>query len=237
MNLNWTFVLFLAVLLTGYESKILFMNMAMANSKSHLTTCAKWKSIPLQEAHFVKAYDGFGQIHFKNGLTLQPRSIASVANGTHAALALLNDQTLRKNFGVRVKFQNEKTFREPRANSWEVFWLFFNYQAQEKGKKTNYFIFKPNGVELGKAWGDVDQEFLATASSPQAKIGKGYELTLFKKDQSVQAYIDGQLVLNFAADSLNNTKKTLFDEAGQIGLYSEDALVRIHQIDVCDAGF
>lgn len=230
----WTLVFFLTVLLSGFESRIQVMTVVRAESKKQQPFCPNWKTIPLKEAHFVKAYDGFGQIHFKKGLTLQPRSIASVADGTHAALALLNDQTLRRNFGVRVKYQNEKTFREPAANTWEVFWLFFNYQAQEKGKRTNYFIFKPNGVELGKAWGEIDQEFLQTANSPRAQIGKNYELTLFKKDQSIQAYIDGQMVLNFKADS---SGKKLFDEAGQIGLYSEDALVRIHQIDVCDSGF
>jgi hypothetical protein len=191
--------------------------------------CAKWKMIDLGRKNWKVEYEGFGQINFNNGINLQPRSVASAApEQTHSALALSNE--LYKNFALKIKYKNVSTLRKPASNSWEVFWLMFNYRSDQDHKKTNYFIFKPNGIELGKAYGKVDQQFLSTDEFPKSEIGKEYELSLFKQGQNVQVFINGKSALDFKGDS----KNSLFDENGHIGLYTEDAQVQISKLELCE---
>lgn len=181
----------------------------------------------MKEENWLQAFDGFGDIKFKNGIQLQPRSIAS-EKGTHAALVLSNAPPV-KDFYVKMTYQNLQFLRNEKPNSWEVFWFMFNFKKTSNGKQTNYFIFKPNGIELGKAWGEFDQDFLFTQSSPLANLKKEYKLILFKKDQNLKVYIDDIEVLNFKASE----RKNLFDHSGQFGLYTEDAVVHIKDFALC----
>ena len=198
-------------------------------------TCQKWTAIALNPKNWTVPYDGFGQVVIQDNVKLQPRRIAS-ESGTHAALALWNEKIRDTNFQLRVRYHNVKALRTPQSNSWEVFWLFFNYQANAKspdreseGKQTNYFIFKPNGVEFGKAWGAEQQEFLATADQPQQEFGRDYELVLTRSPHSVSASINGKNVLQYE----DRKSHALYAEPGQIGLYTEDSVVQINSVEIC----
>lgn len=200
---------------------------AMAIPASSEQFCKKWEQIPLTEANWKVAYDGFGKVYFQSGIQMQPRSIAS-EEGTHAALVLSKNENL-KDFLIKVKYENQKGLRQPSSNSWEVFWLMFNYQATGRNKKTNYFIFKPNGLELGKAWGKTEQDFLFTDSSTLAKNQEDYEVMLSRKGTQVKAYINEKLVMKYEDDQ----KKKLFNHPGKIGLYTEDADVHVKEFAIC----
>ena len=158
---------------------------------------------------------------------MQPRSIASDA-GTHAALVLSRNE-VAKDFMIRVKYQNKKALRTPSANAWEVFWLMFNYTSAGRNKKTNYFILKPTGVELGKAWGEVDQEFLMTDANIKVRNNEDYELIISKKGDRFMASVNEQVVMSFQ----DSSKKKLYDQNGKFGLYTEDADVHIRDFQIC----
>lgn len=220
--------------------------MALASSMTSLEAstrtprCEKWTRVPLEPSAWEQAYDGYGRISFGKQLELSPRAPAS-SKKTHASLVLLKDSPKSKDFAVRVRFENVKPLRGPAANPWEVFWLMFNYVPDGAHKKTNYFVFKPNGVELGTAWNEVDQAFLQTADEPRSQNGRVYEVTLYKSGQTVDAFVDGHPVLSHTATSPSTSsssavaKDLLFDHAGKIGLYTEDATVRIHEVSICDS--
>lgn len=195
-----------------------------------ITRCQKWKKVALDEKNWSRVYDGYGKIAFEKKITLQPRTVASETNQTHAALVLLQEKQQTKDFAVRLSYQNTKTLRSPASNPWEVLWVMFNYTGDPQNKKTNYLILKPNGIELGKAWGLVDQEFLYTKDNPKIEIGKTYQLELIKKNNRVQAFVDDQLALDYTE---TDPKKKLFTGPGQIGLYTEDALVSISSFEIC----
>jgi hypothetical protein len=106
----------------------------------------------------------------------------------------------------------------------EVFWVMFNYvqigNATSNDKKTNYFILKPNGCELGTAYGDLGQNFTATTSTPTLALGTPYQYTITKRGYHLTVAIDGVSVLDATYDHTG-----LYDQEGVIGLYCEDATV------------
>ncbi len=190
--------------------------------------CTNWKTISLNKNNWEVAYDGYGEVTFDKGLKLMPKS-AFEKDKTHAALVLTKEMISAKKFAIRINYANEKQLRSPAANPWEVFWLFFNYKKGEKDdKNTNYFIFKPNGTELGTASGQVEQSFLSSDETAKAKLGENYELKLFRINDSIQAYINGKSVMNYL-----DKENKLINQDGQIGLYTEDALVKIKKVEVC----
>ncbi len=84
-------------------------------------------------------------------------------------------------------------------------------------------MLKPNGVELGTMYDEVGQTFLFTSGQPKLVMGKWNTWKIMKVGQSVQAWIDGVRVMNWR---MKNNKK-LYDAAGLMGFYSEDAEVEI----------
>ncbi len=190
--------------------------------------CISWKTINLNKNNWEVAYDGYGEVKFDQGLKLMPKS-AFEKDKTHAALVLTKEMISSKKFAIRINYANEKQLRSPAANPWEVFWLFFNYKKGNKDdKNTNYFIFKPNGTELGTASGQIEQSFLSSDETVKAKVGESYELKLFRFNDNVQAFINGKSVMSY-----KDGNNKLINEDGQIGLYTEDAQVRIKKVEVC----
>lgn len=190
-------------------------------------------NILLTEENWDIPYDGFGSVSFDtvNGIVLQPK--ASVTpNETHAALALskLTEQFPVSNFKVTVKVTTEQQLRTPVPNPWECFWIFFNYTIGTNGKKiTNYFTLKTNGSELGTAYDEVGQTFLVTNSAPVLQIGTANEITLTKQGQQLQVTIDGKVAMTYDGATMPTP---LIDTAGAIGLYTEDARVRIQTVSI-----
>lgn len=189
---------------------------------------SKEESIPLNAANWEVVYDGDGRVQFLNsGIFLQPRPPMHQQE-TVAALLVSRFVPRKNDFRIRVRYRVDRQLRPSEGASgsasrpWEVFWLFWGYQEGRTPalKQTNYFIFKPNGVELGRAFEETDQIFLATADSPQLALGRSYELVLTRTGEHVAIEIDGQPALQFGK---RTWPQALYEENGKIGLYVEDA--------------
>jgi hypothetical protein len=223
------FVALQSLIATGLAANSGLISLIM---NSPAPECKNWKTIPLDQKNWTASYEGFGKIHFNDGVQLHPRSIAS-ESGTHAALTVLNEPIQSESFLTRIRYKNISQLRKPASNSWEVFWLFFNYNEgnnKVNDKETNYFIFKPNGVELGKAWGETNQDFLLTHENPRLELGQEYDLILHRAKSQVDVYINNKLIMHYT----DKNKKTLFDQKGSIGLYTEDAHVQISSVEICE---
>lgn len=189
-------------------------------------------TITLDPDDWTIVYTGYGTVDLNDpdGFFLEPMA-ATGPSETHAAL-LLSDEIAGctfQDFRLTVHATTEAQLRTPLPNPWEVFWIFFNYQTTTSGKETNYFILKTNGIELGQAYDSVGQNFLFTASAPTLSVGEEYEYVLEKIGAELTVAIDGVTVLSYGSDP---TDDPLYDQAGQIGLYTEDARVRIHSVSL-----
>lgn len=193
--------------------------------------CRNWKHLEFNKKNWLMKYNGYGQIKFDNGLFIEPQAIGA-KNGTHAALVISENKY--KNFLIKMNYKNIKPLRVPAANPWEVFWFMFNYRPIDQypvsnHKEANYFIFKPNGLELGKAWNRVDQQFLLTSTDTFANYNQNYQLMLYKNEQELKVYIDGKQVINF----LGEYNHQLFNSEGHFGLYAEDSSVQLDNFFIC----
>jgi hypothetical protein len=181
-------------------------------------------------------YNGYGQVTFDatQGIVMQPETTTS-PSVTHAALVLSNaySQTPIKNFEVSVVVATEQQLRSPTPNAWEVFWLFFNYTSDsttsDGHKQTNYFVFKPNGIELGTAFDSIGQNYLVTETSPKHTIGTLSTIKVRKVGQQLGVWINGVQVINYLGTVF---PQALYDVPGTFGLYTEDARVHVYSVSV-----
>lgn len=185
--------------------------------------------VPLHPDHWKTEYDGGGLIRFGvRELFLQPQ-IPRQKGETFAALLTLNETTRTplKDYAVRMEVTTLYQLREREPNEWEVFWFFGNYRREGAGKKqANYFILKPStGSELGVVFGEVGQKFLKTLPNPILKLGERNEFIFVKRGLGFRVYLNRQMILDFKGTS---EIPGLFDHAGTLGIYSEDALVHVH---------
>lgn len=181
-------------------------------------------AIPLTSDYWTTVYDGLGSVTYSTGgIVMYPMSATS-ASETHAALTLANISPLR-NFRLTVTAITEMQLRQNSPpNPWEVFWLFFNYNATPTGKNTNYFILKTNGIELGTATDSIGQTFLQTAPTTIPAVGQLNTFQIEKIDSSVTVSINGAKVIDYTG--------AVFDTPGSIGLYTEDAGVKVTAVSV-----
>lgn len=182
-------------------------------------------------ADWQVVYDGEGTVVFDtDGILMTPKA-ATAAGETHATL-LLSKKSLTQpvqNFKATITLTNISQLRTGSApNAWEVFWVFFNYTLDGNGKKkTNYALLKPSGAEIGKAFDEVGQEFLLTGVTPTIQIGTAYTMTITKDGTRVTILLDGVLAAEFESAA---PPKDLYDVPGSIGLYCEDAQVRVSSV-------
>jgi hypothetical protein len=190
--------------------------------------------IPLTSANWTTQYDGYGFVTYDtatSSVVFAPKA-ATQPDETHAILLTSNKYMASpiKDFRVTITLKNEAQLRTPTPNAWECFWLFFNFnQTATTNAHTNYLVFKPNGVELGHAYGDIGQDYLYTKSSPQTPIGQTYTMVVEKRGGKLTAYLNGALVLSYDSAS---AALPLYDDPGTIALYTEDARVRVYSVDV-----
>lgn len=178
------------------------------------------------ETNWSVNYDGYGEIVFDNdSIILKPKTSTEEFE-THAALVTTFDRA--KDFTLEIDAVTKCQLREnTEPNAWEVFWIFFNYNSTDDGKKkTNYFILKPNGYELGTAWDEVEQGFSDTGDTMVLSIGEEYKYTITKTGRYLQVCVNDIVLLDKEFD-----EDKLYDEIGSIGLYSEDAEVEIKRVD------
>jgi hypothetical protein len=191
-------------------------------------------NIPMTSLEWRTEYDGYGFVNYDStnqSVVFAPMA-STRADETHATLLLSKRHltTPLKNFRMTIVATTEQQLRTPTPNAWECFWIFYNYVYDANGKKiTNYFTMKPNGIELGRAHDELGQNFLATATSPLLQIGLSNTYVIEKIGGKLTVTIDGRSVMNY--DSATGPYP-LYDFAGTIGLYSEDARVRVHSVIV-----
>jgi hypothetical protein len=148
-------------------------------------------------------------------------------NETHAALTLTT-QTY-EDVEIHLKVKTNKQLRQNSTpNPWEVAWIIWRYQDDWHHY---YFIFKPNGIELGKKQNEnhaEEQIFLYTANEPKLKIDGWNTWHIKMSGNHIEVWLkmaDGtvQRVVNY----YDNTPIT---GPGNIGLYTEDALVQFDDV-------
>lgn len=220
------------------------MNVVFLLLLTFLSGCAHKKSViqddlkfqmtpvPLTPYHWKVEYDGGGSVQFNpdgsGDIVFQPRT-PKTAGQTFATLLLLKDTLDRplKNYAVKMEVTTVKQLRDATPNEWEVFWFFGNYKkARAKNKSANYFLVKPHtGVELGRAFDEVGQHFLKTEESGSIQIGERHTFVFIKEGPAAFLFQDGNQILKYHGGRMPDA---LYDQAGAFGLYSEDALVRVH---------
>ena len=132
-----------------------------------------------------------------------------------------------KDFKATVVMKTEQQLKTTGARPWEVGWIFFNYRPDGLFKKTNYFVSKPVGNELGTAFDEYGQAFLYTDQTPRMEIGKSSLYVIEKVGGAVKVTIEGQPVLHYKSNGLAND---LYDQGGSFGLYAEVSRVKITSV-------
>lgn len=193
----------------------------------------KFEKVPMDKEHWTVVYDGGGDVLFEplsNSLLLKPR-VPESPTQTFAALVTLNTLKIPlRDYAVRVVVSTNAQLRKDAPNDWEVFWFLGNFRWAPNGKKeANYFTLKPRtGAELGTVFDEVGQNFLKTRPGPSLKLGEPMELLLVKQGGDFRVYQGQNLILKYH-DS--EAQVRMFSHPGTFGLYSEDALVRIHSFE------
>lgn len=201
-----------------------------SNNNAAVPTSPVSISLPPELKSWDVIYNGFGNVSFDaEGILMEPLA-ASAASETHASLLLstLTENCPIQDFILDVHANTEQQLRQTDSpNAWEVFWIFFNYRNTPSGKETNYFILKPNGIELGKAFEEIGQTFIYTHTSPTLNIGENYHYKIEKRGNELWIYINDEMVLNYKG---NQTNDSIYLHPGSIGLYTEDARVRVSSV-------
>jgi hypothetical protein len=189
--------------------------------------------VPLDSSRWYTAYDGGGEVSFLGrSLRFRPDAVKR-DHETKAALILLRE-TPPETVGVKVRYKVLKQLR-PNARPWEVFWLFFGYRpgAEPRTKTTDYFILKTNGIEIGKAYEEIEQEFLFTNGSPALSIGRLHEVQIQIEGKDLRFLVDGKSVAKspreFDFNRLYSGKRR---ELHGFGLYAEDAEIQVDSVEL-----
>jgi hypothetical protein len=148
-------------------------------------------------------------------------------NETHAALTLTTQTYEDVEMYLKVKTNNQ--LREnSMPNPWEVAWIVWRYQDDWHHY---YFIFKPNGIELGKKQNEnqaEEQIFLYTANEPKLRIDEWNTWYIKMSDNHIEIWLE-------MADGSMQRVVNYHDNAqivgpGNIGLYTEDAHVQFDDV-------
>ena len=192
-----------------------------------------WDS--LAEVDWTVAWTGYGLVTFDDsGILMEPMA-STEEDETHSSFVLSNQALDNpvQDFKITLLITNQEHLRTPTPNTWEVFWLFFNFTTDDTydTREGNYFILKTNGIELGtyENLGVEHQTFLATENEPQVIIGVSNEWVIEKQGQVLNAWIDGVLVMTYDGTTEDDP---LLDQAGTFGLYTEDARVLVHSVEI-----
>jgi hypothetical protein len=159
----------------------------------------------------------WGTVGLHNDVLSLASKNPTVASRTYSALV-----TSRKAWTDYSFAYTQTTVKQLRQgtkpNTWEVGWSMFRYRDLAN---YYYFILKPNGWELGKKHGSDAQIFLATGSSPAARVGVTNHVRITVKGAQITIYVDGARIVTFADPHPI--------ASGAIGVYEEDAHVHFDQ--------
>lgn len=171
---------------------------------------------------WTAVFDGYGCISTTtlgedHALVLQPKT-STLPTESHAALVVGPRFTAPYNYDIR--FFNQSQLRTGSApNPWEVAWVVWDYTDNDH---FYYFIAKPTGWELGKRDPAYPggQRNLASGTNLIYPIGQWNYVRVEQVKNKLTVYANGSKVVSFT-DKLNPYL------SGQIGIYSEDALVYV----------
>jgi hypothetical protein len=148
-------------------------------------------------------------------------------NETHAALTLTTQTYQDLEMHLKVK-TNKQLRQNSSPNPWEVAWVMWRYQDDWHHY---YFIFKPNGIELGKKHNENQSEeqiFLYTANEPKLRIDEWNTWYIKMSGNHIEIWLE-------VADGSMQRVVNYHDNApiigsGNIGLYTEDAHVQFDDV-------
>ena len=153
---------------------------------------------------------------------------ALTADQTFSDLKLLPRLHPTTNFTVDLEFKVIQQNRIKTPNPWESFWIFWSYNKDDGNlKRTNYLAFKTNGLEIGKAYNIISQDFIWTTNTDSIVLNKWHQVQLNFKDFGLTIIMDNKLI-----SILPQLLKQTYLNPGRIGLYSEDANIEIRNIEM-----
>ncbi len=168
-------------------------------------------------------YNGYGSVGVQQLLSTkvhyQRPMTSTYPYETHASMVVSNQTFNGVDLSLRHKTQKQLR-RNSRPNPWEVGWTVWGHADDQH---FYYFIFKPNGIELGKVHPDYPgaQRYLYTASSPKQSIGLWYTVRVRQVGATMDVWVNGNQVIKGFID----TPGPAGDEpyySGKIGMYNED---------------
>lgn len=177
-------------------------------------------------------YSGYGCVGMSTdaqgtALTMQPMT-ATAGEETHAPLLL--GPEFGDHMSMTARFETVQQLRQNGdPNAWEVAWLLWHYQDDQH---FYYFIAKPNGWEVGKRDPAYPggQRFLATGTAQKFPVGRAVSVQITHRGNAFSVTVDGVLLTTFA-----DVERPYV--SGRVALYSEDAEVRVQQVNVRSGAF
>ena len=196
----------------------------------------EWKEGSTHDSWYVD-YNGYGTtgIGARSGGTkyhYQKPKASTRPSETHASMVVTREMFNGVDMTIR-----QRTVAQLRKNSmpnpWEVAWTVWGYTDDEH---YYYFVFKPNGVELGKVdpgcadggWGG--QCYLYTSSTPRMAVGTWNTIRVRQVDATIDVWVNGKQVVKGLTDTPALSEGTRPHLSGKIGMYNEDAHVRFDDV-------
>lgn len=196
--------------------------------------CSDWKPIELKWKNWSVASKDARFVDINAGtsvISIKPRR-AKEPDDSHSAMVVSRLQLPAEKFGLKVLYENKKALRGKKSNPWEVLWIYFNYRSiPPSSKKANYVVLKPNGLELGRVWGEMDQEILASRKSPDVRYGQPVELLILRDGGEIRVWVDGKLSLSYS----EKNEGSLFSDSAPLALVAEDSHVLVRNVQVCES--
>lgn len=197
------------------------------NKVINFASCPEgFRNIPLTKANWKTLYTGYGQVVFReteNQIYMAPMA-AKNPETTHASLVLSEFNIDSDNFDLVVDYKNEEALRIGTPNTWELFWLMFNYvPGPNFTKTTNYVIAKINGIEVGRAAQAIDQVYVKEDDQHRATYKVWHRIRVQYQNGVAKFYFNDSYVFDVPSS-------VLFTAHGKIGLYTEDAAVVVRRV-------
>ena len=162
-----------------------------------------------------------------NEIFFQKPKASVFPSETHAALTLTAQEYEDVDIYLKVRTVQQLRQNSP-PNPWEVAWVMWRYQDDWHHY---YFIFKPNGIELGKKQNDErveEQIFLFTANEPQLAVNRWNIWNIRMVDNHIEVWLKVGLSWKNVVDYYDRNNP--IEGPGRVGLYNEDAHVQFDNV-------
>ena len=175
-------------------------------------------------------FAGYGSVKTTaTTMTLAPAA-ATQPDATHAALVVSNSSFTSAKLNVTATMTTTKQLRTGSApNAWEVGWLVWDYVDNEHFM---YAIAKPNGWEFGKRDPAYPggQRFLATGTNVKVPVGAKANYSVTRTAGANGSSTTVLKLQGVTVATVTDTERAY--TSGAVGLYSEDAAVKVTAVKV-----